>query len=130
MIRRPPRSTRTYTLFPYTTLFRSHADVLRPKVDGEIAHARLEGRLGDAHDVVVRRHPLGAQVGERDQAAAVGHQRPRLARDGGEGIAGNRQRAPEVGAAGVEIAPLQRSEERRVGKESVSTFRSGGSPYN
>src|SRR3546814_914561 len=25
MIRRPPRSTRTYTLFPYTTLFRSKA---------------------------------------------------------------------------------------------------------
>src|SRR3546814_5457855 len=25
MIRRPPRSTRTYTLFPYTTLFRSQA---------------------------------------------------------------------------------------------------------
>src|SRR3546814_6338864 len=25
MIRRPPRSTRTDTLFPYTTLFRSHA---------------------------------------------------------------------------------------------------------
>src|SRR3546814_4878516 len=24
MIRRPPRSTRTDTLFPYTTLFRSH----------------------------------------------------------------------------------------------------------
>src|SRR3546814_5461111 len=28
MIRRPPRSTRTDTLFPYTTLFRSHADVV------------------------------------------------------------------------------------------------------
>src|SRR3546814_18153167 len=26
MIRRPPRSTRTYTLFPYTTLFRSGRD--------------------------------------------------------------------------------------------------------
>src|SRR3546814_1886114 len=26
MIRRPPRSTRTDTLFPYTTLFRSHPD--------------------------------------------------------------------------------------------------------
>src|SRR3546814_5912699 len=25
MVRRPPRSTRTYTLFPYTTLFRSDA---------------------------------------------------------------------------------------------------------
>src|SRR3546814_4215361 len=30
MIRRPPRSTRTDTLFPYTTLFRS-ADCKRPK---------------------------------------------------------------------------------------------------
>src|SRR3546814_9876347 len=28
MIRRPPRSTRTDTLFPYTTLFRSHAHPL------------------------------------------------------------------------------------------------------
>src|SRR3546814_6458358 len=28
MIRRPPRSTRAYTLFPYTTLFRS------PRADG------------------------------------------------------------------------------------------------
>src|SRR3546814_8183574 len=27
MIRRPPRSTRTDTLFPYTTLFRSHGDL-------------------------------------------------------------------------------------------------------
>src|SRR3546814_13050673 len=29
MIRRPPRSTRTDTLFPYTTLFRSWADKVR-----------------------------------------------------------------------------------------------------
>src|SRR3546814_14406565 len=28
MIRRPPRSTRTDTLFPYTTLFRSNGDVV------------------------------------------------------------------------------------------------------
>src|SRR3546814_17881796 len=28
MIRRPPRSTRTYTLFPYTTLFRSRYSLL------------------------------------------------------------------------------------------------------
>src|SRR3989442_10233430 len=32
MIRRPPRST----LFPYTTLFRSHADLRRVQVDGEV----------------------------------------------------------------------------------------------
>src|SRR3546814_8968484 len=30
MIRRPPRSTRTDTLFPYTTLFRSHRGVDAP----------------------------------------------------------------------------------------------------
>src|SRR3546814_19803658 len=30
MIRRPPRATRTDTLFPYTTLFRSHAVFIRP----------------------------------------------------------------------------------------------------
>src|SRR3546814_3679087 len=29
MIRRPPRSTRTDTLFPYTTLFRSLGELLR-----------------------------------------------------------------------------------------------------
>src|SRR3546814_3446106 len=31
MIRRPPRSTRTDTLFPYTTLFRSHDPVASRK---------------------------------------------------------------------------------------------------
>src|SRR3546814_5233811 len=30
MIRRPPRSTRTDTLFPYTTLFRSLSGAMRP----------------------------------------------------------------------------------------------------
>src|SRR3546814_13369047 len=30
MIRRPPRSTRTATLFPYTTLFRSIAEAFSP----------------------------------------------------------------------------------------------------
>src|SRR3546814_12188847 len=42
MIRRPPRSTRTDTLFPYTTLFRSRGhteDVLPPYV--EAAHEFL-----------------------------------------------------------------------------------------
>src|SRR3546814_19506306 len=38
MIRRPPRSTRTDTLFPYTTLFRSP---VAPLV--RVAHARVEG---------------------------------------------------------------------------------------
>src|SRR3546814_3890782 len=37
MIRRPPRSTRTDTLFPYTTLFRSRPGRRR---DGRTRHAR------------------------------------------------------------------------------------------
>src|SRR3546814_18058598 len=36
MIRRPPRSTRTDTLFPYTTLFRSDGDALVLEVAGGI----------------------------------------------------------------------------------------------
>src|SRR3546814_4772698 len=38
MIRRPPRSTRTDTLFPYTTLFRSHGfSVLKRLLDNSSA---------------------------------------------------------------------------------------------
>src|SRR3546814_1245884 len=40
MIRRPPRSTRTDTLFPYTTLFRSHR---RPAARPEVHLAREDG---------------------------------------------------------------------------------------
>src|SRR3546814_5048055 len=42
MIRRPPRSTRTDTLFPYTTLFRSAVDA-----NIFIDHVRIVG--GDLH---------------------------------------------------------------------------------
>src|SRR3546814_13433334 len=38
MIRRPPRSTRTDTLFPYTTLFRSGRQVC-PVAGANIAHS-------------------------------------------------------------------------------------------
>src|SRR3546814_7616481 len=48
MIRQPPRSTRTDTLFPYTTLFRSHQ---RECVLQQAARQRIE--LAGAEDVVV-----------------------------------------------------------------------------
>src|SRR3546814_17283233 len=35
MIRRPPRSTRTDTLFPYTTLFRSHSWYLEEEEEAQ-----------------------------------------------------------------------------------------------
>src|SRR3546814_4235764 len=41
MIRRPPRSTRTDPLFPYTTLFRSHSvSTTQYTIDGDTARTR------------------------------------------------------------------------------------------
>src|SRR3546814_8453781 len=64
MIRRPPRSTRTDTLFPYTTLFRSEAaDIVAVVIRHhraclhELDHARSEiGAMGLAIFVAARQH--------------------------------------------------------------------------
>src|SRR3546814_12868566 len=56
MIRRPPRSTRTVTLFPYTTLFRSD----RRRVDGRLAGMASRGRRRMA-DCFPSLDPLGSQ---------------------------------------------------------------------
>src|SRR3546814_14982039 len=45
MIRRPPRSTRTDTLFPYTTLFRSIFDEYMGLIQARIDAAREAGTL-------------------------------------------------------------------------------------
>src|SRR3546814_670891 len=75
MIRRPPRSTRTDTLFPYTTLFRSHghevdADgVVAPGGDGDLqlgAHAVVGG---DQQGIAVARR---LEVEEAAEAAEPG----------------------------------------------------------
>src|SRR3546814_5525437 len=52
MIRRPPRSTRTDTLFPYTTLFRSY----------ETRAARRRGRMG------ITAAPIGDAAADAGQA--------------------------------------------------------------
>src|SRR3546814_11072536 len=41
MIRRPPRATRTDTLFPYTTLFRSHAVTSAEPASLSVARGKL-----------------------------------------------------------------------------------------
>src|SRR3546814_4914089 len=59
MIRRPPRSTRTDTLFPYTTLFRSVADIHVAKAEMEAKGAKILGepRIGAHGTPVVFVHP-------------------------------------------------------------------------
>src|SRR3546814_5817543 len=54
MIRRPPRSTRTDTLFPYTTLFRS---VLAKLVT---AYGQVEKKIGDPTDPANLMGPLNS----------------------------------------------------------------------
>src|SRR3546814_1224061 len=63
MIRRPPRSTRTDTLFPYTTLFRSQAYFahnLCPELERDCGVVPLPKGQGWPHfiSVDVRHHPL------------------------------------------------------------------------
>src|SRR3546814_3999264 len=72
MIRRPPRSKRTDTLFPYTTLFRScgtrpaaaYGGTARLLADRQISADRRRGRAlvrGDDHHRIYR--PQGARAG-------------------------------------------------------------------
>src|SRR3546814_3704335 len=65
MIRRPPRSTRTDTLFPYTTLFRSQRALLRSRGDGgAVGHAHRDRRsLAAGHGKLGPAGPAAASGG-------------------------------------------------------------------
>src|SRR3546814_11282252 len=51
MIRRPPRSTRTDTLFPYTTLFRSEFHSASPTLSNAVIPAKA-GTQGRCHSIL------------------------------------------------------------------------------
>src|SRR3546814_10952632 len=122
MIRRPPRSTRTDTLFPYTTLFRSEPfagdHILNEEGLGECAVGRdrlgIE-RLQLLHEagLAVDEQSIGLDTLERGQE----QQSERLAHR-------------DKGSTACDPPGSARSEERRVGKECVSTCRSRWSPYH
>src|SRR3546814_2684379 len=97
MLRRPPRSTRTDTLFPYTTLFRSVRGDLE-----DVRHLRdAGGQPGDdgAHvgvqlDGQRSRDDLVAHGGERQR---VEHRDPPLGGGvGGEGLAETEEHTSEL----------------------------------
>src|SRR3546814_11530034 len=108
MILPPPLSTRTDTLFTYTTLFRSPGVV----PGGAAQHGAVEPR---------RRVHRGGRNRDRLRPAATALCRAVLGRLAGHRVA----QAPPRGAGKV---AGRRSEERRVGKECVSTCRSRWSP--
>src|SRR3546814_2953538 len=67
MLRRPPRSTRTDTLFPYTTLFRS---LRRRQAAQRFRHVRTRA-VGEDHavaDLAGQRDHLPAHRGQDDRS--------------------------------------------------------------
>src|SRR2546427_13240394 len=99
MIRRPPRST----LFPYTTLFRSHDAYGSPAAEGAVSEYS-DGRLYES----LRRGGLAYIV------------------DGPEERLFDLLRDPAERQNVLATRPEERSEERRVGKECRSRW----SPYH
>src|SRR3546814_12091313 len=105
MIRQPPRSTRTDTLFPYTTLFRS--PVLKAN-----EQPWKEGYAPRPENVAEREHLEKLDVLTFVYPVWFGTP-PAMLKGYLERVVGS-----------------GRSEERRVGKECVSTCRSRWSPYH
>src|SRR3546814_11788878 len=115
MIRRPPRSTRTDTLFPYTTLFRSGLSrfllislvllLTQSRFLPLLWQAKLEALLNyeNAISVMVAAHAVGDKT---LRSKAIDY----MLQHGSN--------------------PQKRSEERRVGNECVSTCRSRWSQYH
>src|SRR3546814_16071056 len=74
MIRRPPRSTRTDSLFPYTTLFRSDLGVADRNQRRQVELAQGFARAPDALDGAVgvgERGENGVSTPETDSLAAL-----------------------------------------------------------
>src|SRR3546814_15040655 len=119
MIRRPPRSTRTDTLFPYTTLFRSQiASVERC---GAIRHEQEELAAAQSHAAAppFHRSPLGVGYAALDHQFSIDED---FLAERADLVARYRHDALHQRHIGGNVAPLRRrSEERRVGKECVST---------
>src|SRR3546814_459092 len=70
MIRRPPRSTRTDTLFPYTTLFRSRSLVVRQGTEDLLAGGGVEVVGGFVQQQHVRRRHDERREGQARLLAA------------------------------------------------------------
>src|SRR3546814_7143245 len=149
MIRRPPRSTRTDTLFPYTTLFRSRHGLwpVRYRLDrkslssssrrGGNVRRRVLGELlvpaRPAHGIrrfgAIGNRPRGRSAQPRILHRARKHLREDMI------MSEQNTLDPDIieeAAIALRTAAEKRSrsEERRVGKECVSTCRSRWSPYH
>src|SRR3546814_15600026 len=126
MTRRPPRSTRTDTLFPYTTLFRSE----------RLAVKRLTSKRRNCLlylDCVQRVFSPFDEVAGNARSGCSGLTLCLVSAFFASIHASistclKRQDPPTLKPGSVPSAASRRSEERRVGKECVRTCRSRWSP--
>src|SRR3546814_16246096 len=125
MLPRPPRSTRTDTLFPYTTLFRSD--------DRSGGYAIFDG---DDHGAAARLDRHGRlrfppQILKIEILFPRLHQRTHIADqrrselEGSSAIEGDQDAMIIRQGAEQQCATSHRSEERRVGNRRVSTWSTG-----
>src|SRR3546814_18357031 len=131
MIRRPPRSTRTDTLFPYTTLFRS-GDEIGKGASCRVAVLMLSYRYDQGNQSIGQgagRHPQGcarpAALGCRHGAGSRRWPRRRDAARQAQGENGAEFRGGDgENAQDRKLKGDARSEESRLGKEGDSTCKS------
>src|SRR3546814_20018416 len=121
MIRRPPRSTRTDTLFPYTTLFRS-----RFRSDRSASAASgLAHRAHHLSSATNARRSSRFSAVKRSNAPAHLPSNPdhTVFRDRSPSKACDTHRTAVTGLLDPPFLPACRSEAHRVGKEGVSPRR-------
>src|SRR3546814_9734949 len=116
MIRRPPRSTRTDTLFPYTTLFRSGPELLAEA--GPLGRLRDLVRVepGPADDIAheqggeqdAGQHAADEQLGDRDVGGDAVDDHDQRRRDHEAERAGAGQRAARSEEHTTELQSLMR----------------------
>src|SRR3546814_758170 len=94
MIRRPPRSTRTDTLFPYTTLFRSAPDADSLLCAGESSHPRMGGALAGEKGLRSQRPCATGAVASRARDRQAHSQEHRVGIVGPPGTGRSRNLAP------------------------------------
>src|SRR3546814_13073545 len=120
MIRRPPRSTRTDTLFPYTTLFRSQAPNLKIEKGAQLRVLRWSQFVqGDIDQWMANTKKFTEKTGVE----------VRIDRENWPDVSPKASVAANVGSGPAIIVDfVDSSAERRVGKECVSQCRSRWSP--
>src|SRR3546814_15151512 len=118
MLRRPPRSTRTDTLFPYTTLFRSGDQIT--STQSVLFYLVTYGFMTvGAFAIVSLVRDAGGEATHLSRWAGLGKESPVIA---------GAMTLVLLGFAGIPLTD-GRSEERRVGKEGVSTCQCPWSQY-